>query len=75
MAELVGHRDEDAAVVGVADTLKGQVAIAFAVLKQPERFATDEDKLALEGDIMKLVDQQLGAVARPARVRFVNALP
>ena len=65
----------ESAVVGVADTLKGQVAIAFAVLKQPERFATDEDKLALEGDIMKLVDQQLGAVARPARVRFVNALP
>ena len=24
---------------------------------------------------MKLVDEQLGAVARPARVRFVSALP
>ncbi len=65
----------ESAVVGVADTLKGQVAIAFAVLKQPERFVTPQDQLALEKDIMKLVDQQLGAVARPARVRFVNALP
>ena len=31
--------------------------------------------LKLEGEIMKLVDNQLGAVARPARVRFVSALP
>jgi propionyl-CoA synthetase len=65
----------ESAVVGVADALKGQVAVAFAVLKHPEQFVTDEDKLTLEGDIMKLVDQQLGPVARPARVRFVNALP
>jgi len=65
----------ESAVVGVADSLKGQVAVAFAVLKQPERYVTHEEQLALEGDIMKLVDQQLGAVARPARIRFVNALP
>ena len=31
--------------------------------------------LKLEGDIMKVVDEQLGAVARPARVRFVTLLP
>ena len=31
--------------------------------------------LQLEGELMKHVDQQLGAVARPARVRFVSALP
>lgn len=65
----------ESAVVGVADSLKGQVAVAFAVLKQPERYVTDEDKRVLESAIMKLVDQQLGAVARPARIRFVNALP
>jgi propionyl-CoA synthetase len=60
----------EVAVVGVADALKGQVAMAFAVLKtQPD------DALALEGEIMKLVDEQLGAVARPARVRFVTVLP
>jgi propionyl-CoA synthetase len=29
----------------------------------------------LEAEVMKVVDSQLGAVARPARVLFVNALP
>ncbi len=60
----------EVAVVGVADQLKGQVAMAFVVLKSP----TDEP-LKLEGEIMKVVDQQLGAVARPSRVRFVTVLP
>jgi propionyl-CoA synthetase len=31
--------------------------------------------LKLEGDIMKRVDGDLGAVARPSRVYFVTALP
>jgi len=65
----------EVAVVGVADQLKGQVAVAFVVLKDPARAATDADALKLEGDIMKVVDDQLGAVARPARVRFVSVLP
>jgi propionyl-CoA synthetase len=65
----------EVAVVGVADQLKGQVAMAFAVLKDPSRAATPEAALKLEGEIMKLVDGQLGAVARPSRVRFVTALP
>jgi propionyl-CoA synthetase len=60
----------EVAVVGVADQLKGQVAMAFAVLKTPAA-----DALKLEGEIMKLVDSQLGAVARPSRVRFVTVLP
>jgi propionyl-CoA synthetase len=60
----------EVAVVGVADPLKGQVAMAFVVLKSP----TDEP-LKLEGEIMKVVDTQLGAVARPSRVRFVTVLP
>ncbi len=65
----------EVAVVGVADQLKGQVAMAFAVLKDASRAETPEGALKLEGEIMKLVDTQLGAVARPARVRFVTALP
>ena len=65
----------EVAVVGVADALKGQVAMAFAVLKDPSQVATPAAALKLEGEIMKLVDSQLGAVARPARVRFVNLLP
>jgi propionyl-CoA synthetase len=65
----------EVAVVGVADALKGQVAMAFAVLKDASRAATPQAALALEGEIMKVVDGQLGAVARPSRVRFVSALP
>lgn len=65
----------EVAVVGVADQLKGQVAVGFAVLKDPSKVTTPEDALKLEGEIMKVVDGQLGAVARPARVRFVTLLP
>ena len=65
----------EVAVVGVADQLKGQVAVGFAVLKDPSLVATPEAALKLEGEIMKTVDSQLGAVARPARVRFVSLLP
>ena len=35
----------------------------------------DAARLKLEGAIMKVVDNQLGAVARPSRVFFVNLLP
>lgn len=65
----------EVAVVGVADQLKGQVAVAFAVLKDPALAASEADALKLEGAVMKVVDEQLGAVARPARVRFVSVLP
>jgi propionyl-CoA synthetase len=65
----------EVAVVGVADQLKGQVAMAFAVLKDASVAATEAGALKLEGEIMKVVDEQLGAVARPARVRFVTLLP
>jgi len=62
-------------VVGIADQLKGQVAVAFAVLKDPAILDQPGADLKLEGAIMKIVDEQLGAVARPARVRFVTTLP
>jgi len=65
----------EVAVVGVADQLKGQVAIAFAIVKDASKIATPELRMAQEGDVMKTVDSQLGAVARPARVHFVTALP
>ena len=65
----------ECAVVGVADQLKGQVAVAFAVLKDPAPYEASQARLALEGEVMKVVDQQLGAIARPARVHFVTLLP
>ena len=65
----------EVAVVGVADQLKGQVAMAFAVPRDASLLTSEADRLKMEGEIMKRVDEQLGAVARPARVRFVSVLP
>ncbi|HET6552040.1 MAG TPA: propionate--CoA ligase [Dyella sp.] len=61
----------EAAVVGVQDELKGQVPVVFATLKQ----GVSE----LPADVAKAMQQrvveQLGGVARPARVYVVGALP
>jgi propionyl-CoA synthetase len=65
----------ECAVVGMADPLKGQVAIGFAVLRDPAAAASSADRMALEGAVLAVVNQQLGAIARPARVYFVNLLP
>ena len=65
----------ECAVVGVADSLKGQVAMGFAVLKDPALGADLDARMKLEGELMATVDRQLGAVARPARVHFVAMLP
>ena len=65
----------EVAVVGVADSIKGQVAVAFVVLKDQSLTATEDGTRQQELDIMHRVDEQLGAVARPAHVRFVHTLP
>jgi propionyl-CoA synthetase len=65
----------EVAVVGVADQLKGQVAMAFAIAKDTSGLTDDAARKALEAEVMRVVDSQLGAVARPSRVLFVTALP
>ena len=65
----------ECAVVGVADPLKGQLPMAFAVVKDPAGVASAEGRMKLEGEIMRTVDQQLGAIGRPGRVFFVTLLP
>ena len=65
----------EVAVVGVADALKGQVAIAFVVARDAAGLDDPAQRLRLEGEVMKTVDRQLGALARPARVYFVTLLP
>ncbi len=73
---IAGHPNiSEVAVVGVADALKGQAAMAFAILKDASMLDDPAARLRLEGEIMKRVDQDLGAVARPSRVQFVTALP
>ncbi len=65
----------EVAVVGVHDALKGQMPVAFAVVKDTTRIATAEQRIAQEKEVLATVDRQLGAIARPARVHFVAMLP
>lgn len=65
----------EVAVVGVADALKGQMPLAFAVVKDASRMNTEADRKQQEKEVMDAVDHQLGAIARPRRVLFVHALP
>ena len=65
----------EVAVVGVEDKLKGQVPMAFAVVKDASKVATPELVKALEKEVFGTVDGILGAIGRPARVHFVTGLP
>jgi propionyl-CoA synthetase len=62
----------ECAVVGVADALKGQMPLAFAVAKAN---LDEEARLRLEKEVLQTVDRQLGAIARPKAVHFVTLLP
>ncbi|HEV7855883.1 MAG TPA: propionate--CoA ligase, partial [Herminiimonas sp.] len=64
----------EVAVIGVPNTLRGQVPIAFAVLNQQLACSAD-DLSALEAALMRTVGTQLGSLARPKKIVFVNALP
>lgn len=65
----------EVAVVGVEDSLKGQVPKAFAVVKNPALLDDPAQRAALEKEVIAQVAAQLGAIANPARVYFVNQLP
>ena len=65
----------EVAVVGVADPVKGQMPLAFAVVKDASHIATSAGRNALEREVMQTVDKQLGAIGRPSRVHFVSLLP
>ncbi len=65
----------EVAVVGVADAVKGQVPVAFAVVKDPARIADAQGAAALRQEVMDTVDRELGAIGRPSRVHFVPILP
>ena len=65
----------EVAVVGVADPVKGQVPVAFAVVKDASRVATEEGAAGLRQEVLTTVDRQLGAIARPGAVHFVSMLP
>jgi len=65
----------ECAVVGVADPLKGQMPLAFAVAKNATGLEAPENRKRLEKEVMETVDRQLGAIARPRAVHLVTLLP
>jgi len=64
----------ECAVVPIPHKIKGEVPVAFAILKSKK--PTQPKKLEkLEKSIKSHVDQKIGPTARPAKVFFVNDLP
>ncbi len=55
--------------------MKGQVPLAFAVVKDPARIATPDGRKESEKEVMETVDKALGPIGRPSRVHFVTLLP
>ena len=69
---LASHPDvAECAVIGVADSMKGQVPRGFVVLKAGVSRAEDE----LRAELVQLVRDQIGAVASLKDVAVVAALP
>ncbi|MCC5946199.1 MAG: propionyl-CoA synthetase [Bernardetiaceae bacterium] len=74
MEEIVaGHKAvAECAVIGIADSLKGQVPVGLIVLKNESKDMSEE---ALEKDLVHLIREKIGAVACFKRISIVERLP
>ena len=61
----------ECAVIGVSDSLKGQVPRGFVVLKA----GADTDPDALRAELIELVRDQIGAIASLRRIDIIPGLP
>ena len=69
---IVSHNDvAESAVCGIPDEVKGEVIIAFAVLKHG--VTTNSD--ILEQELSDKIRQDIGAIATPKKIYFVTKLP
>ncbi|WP_291128654.1 acetate--CoA ligase [Flavobacterium sp. UBA7682] len=73
MEEIVAshHSVAECAVIGINDELKGQIPLALVVTK----FGEAIEHFQLQHEIVKLVREQIGAVASLRDVVIVNRLP
>lgn len=73
MEEIVAshHSVAECAVIGINDELKGQIPLALVVTKLGEAI----EHFQLQHEIVKLVREQIGAVASLRDVVIVNRLP
>ncbi|BDQ31139.1 MAG: acetate--CoA ligase [Nitrosopumilus sp.] len=68
---IVSHHDvAESAVCGIPDDVKGEVIVAFVVLKQGI-----VDSKILEKEISDKIRNDIGAIATPKQIYFVSKLP
>lgn len=65
----------ECAVVGIHDELKGELPVAYVVIKDHSITKETESRFRLEQEIIGEVVKSLGALARPAAVYFPTHLP
>jgi len=71
-SSIVSHTDvAEAAVCGIPDEIKGEVIIAFVVLKQ----GIEKNEKSLRKEIIKVVRNGVGPIATPEQIYFVSRLP
>jgi len=69
---IVSHHDvAESAVCGIPDEIKGEVIIAFVVLKQN----VTKDTLILEKELLIKIRNDISAIATPKQIYFVTKLP
>ena len=71
-SSLVSHKDvAESAVCGIADEIKGQVIVAFIVLRE----GVDKDYDLLRKEIIVEIRNDVGPIATPKQIYFVSKLP
>jgi acetyl-CoA synthetase len=69
---IVSHPDvAESAACGIPDEIKGEVIIAFVVLKQ----GVTTDSKILETQLVEKIRNDIGAIATPKQIYFVSKLP
>ena len=69
---IVSHKDvAESAVCGIPDEVKGEVIIAFAVLKENVK----KDSALLESEVYEKIRNDIGPIATPKQIYFVSKLP
>ncbi|GKS67685.1 acetyl-coenzyme A synthetase [Nitrosarchaeum sp.] len=69
---LVSHNDvAESAVCGIPDEIKGEIIVAFVVLKQN----VTKDTTLLERELSVKIRNDIGAIATPQQIYFVSKLP
>jgi acetyl-CoA synthetase len=69
---IVSHSDvAESAVCGIPDEVKGEVIIAFAVLKEDAK----KDYDVLRKELQEKIRNDIGPIANPQQIYFVSKLP